>query len=298
MTAEDAFELKVNQQIERLQSRSFGVIEAEVAQKRIDWVAQNRMIVPPRPALSPRQAFELLFFTYMGLATQDLPVVAETDQQISWLSSNPCPTLEACLRLGLDTRQVCRSAYEKSTQAFLSQLDPQLRFYRSYQEIRPYAPYCRETIQLVDFSAMMAQAVAEAKISRQQGNKGYGAVLALGENIRIKSHDTAVSGHGPELHAELNAVRRAVRLTGDANLSGGILFSTCEPCPMCSSLAVWANLTTLVYGVSIQETASLGKARIRVSAQQIVEASPVHIDVIGGVLKEECRALYQEPPNY
>jgi tRNA(adenine34) deaminase len=290
-----AFELKVRQQMESLQSQPFRTIESQIAQKRIAWLEQNRLPAPDQSPLTPRQAFELLFFDYMGLSPQELPVVQETDRQITWLSKNPCPTLEVCSRLGFDTRRVCRSINEKSTQAFLSQLDPQLRFFRSYQEIRPYAPHCRETILRVDFNAMMAMAVAEARASRQEGNQGYGAVLALGENILVKAHDTAVTEHSPELHAELNAVRQAVRLTGDANLSGGILFSTCEPCPMCSSLAVWANLTTLVYGVSIEETASLGKASIRVAARQIVENSPVTIEVIGGVLAQECHELYQTP---
>lgn len=289
------FELKVRHQIELLQNHDFRAIEAEVTQRRLAWLEQNHPVQKEQLLLSPRQAYQLLFFDYMGLSQGDLPVVQETDRGITWLSKNPCPTLEACLRLGLDTRKVCRSANEKSTQAFLSYLDPQLRFMRSYQEIRPYALYCRETILRVDFKAMMALAVAEARVSRQEGNKGYGAVLVLGEKVLVMTHDTAVTEHSPELHAELNAVRQAVRLTGDANLSGGILFSTCEPCPMCSSLAVWANLTTIVYGVSIEETASLGKARIRVGARQIVENSPVMIEVIGDVLKEECRALYLEP---
>ena len=43
--------------------------------------------------------------------------------------------------LGLDTRSVCRGAYEKSTQAFISHMDPELRFLRSYSEIRPYSDH-------------------------------------------------------------------------------------------------------------------------------------------------------------
>ncbi len=144
----------------------------------------------------------------------------------------------------------------------------------------------------VDFVEMMAIAIEEAKISRQEGNKGYGAVVALGTRIIGKAHDTAATEGDPGLHAEVNATRQAVHTLGDANLSGAILFSTCEPCPMCSSLAVWANLTAIVYGISIQETARLGKARIQVSAREIVEKSPVMIEVIGGVLKEACKQLY------
>jgi tRNA(Arg) A34 adenosine deaminase TadA len=61
---------------------------------------------------------------------------------------------------------------------------------------------------------------------------------------------------------------------------------------MCSSLAVWANVTTIVYGISIEETARMGKSRIQVSSREIIDKSPVMIEVIGDVLQNECRALY------
>ena len=80
----------------------------------------------------------------MGLPLLDLGVTTESETAITWLSRNPCRTLEACTTLGLDTRVVCRAVYEKSTQAFLSGLDPQLRFLRDYEEICPHAPQCRD----------------------------------------------------------------------------------------------------------------------------------------------------------
>ena len=289
----DNFEVKVEQQIERLKSCSSQRIEREIAEKRMAWLAHNPPAAGQPAHTSPRQAFEALFFTYMGLETDDLPIVSEADTEIVWQSLNRCPTLEATRRLGLDTRQVCRAINEKSTQAFLSQFDPQLRFLRSYQEIRPYSNYCLERIVRVDFAAMMKLAIEEARVSRLEGNKGYGALVVRGHEVLGKAHDTAVTEHDPSRHAETNAIRQAVQTLGDGNLSGAILVSTCEPCPMCSSLAVWANLTSIVYGVSIEETARMGKSRIRVGAKEIVERSPAMVEVIGDVLREECRALYE-----
>ncbi|NMC80480.1 MAG: hypothetical protein GYA59_14055, partial [Chloroflexi bacterium] len=53
------------------------------------------------------------------------------------------------------------------------------------------------------------------------------------------------------------------------------------------------NVTSIVYGASIEETARLGKARIRVGAKEIVEKSPVMVEVIEGVLHSECLDLYR-----
>jgi tRNA(adenine34) deaminase len=63
---------------------------------------------------------------------------------------NPCPTLEACQKLGLDTQVVCKLAYEKPVQAMLSRLDPRLKFTRNYGALRPVSPYCEESIELID----------------------------------------------------------------------------------------------------------------------------------------------------
>ena len=92
---------------------------------------------------TPRRAFELLFFEQMQLDPRDLEVVAESADRIVWESRNRCPLQEACATAGLDTRTVCRRVNERATQAFCSRLDPQLRFHRSYTEIRPHADVCR-----------------------------------------------------------------------------------------------------------------------------------------------------------
>jgi tRNA(Arg) A34 adenosine deaminase TadA len=290
------FETLVQRHVLRLQSRPLGEIEREVAAKRCAWLERERPRLTARLAdqpLRPRRAFELLFFDYMGLAERDLPILADTPSEIAWSSENPCLTLDACGRLGLDTRVVCRRVYEKPTQAFLSAIDPELRFVRDYRTIRPHAPACRERIVRIEFAAMMRLAIAEARRSRREGNKGYGAVVALGDRVLAQAHDTAVTEGDPSLHAEVNAIRAAVRATGDADLCGAILFSTCEPCPMCVALAVWANLTTIVFGASIAETAAQGKARIRIPARDMVARGPAMIELVPGVLAAECLALYE-----
>jgi tRNA(Arg) A34 adenosine deaminase TadA len=296
----DKFEQRVQSQVERLGSKSFRTVEAEVTAKRLHWFDQHAERYTGRWEAghppSPRDAFEMLFFDYMGLSEEEVPVLSESPTEIVWASANPCDTLEACARLGLDTRVVCRAVYERSTQALISRLDPQLRFLRSYETIRPHADYCEERIVRLDFEALMALAVEEALRSRSEGNKreGYGAVVVMGNEIIGRGRDTVNVGPDPSLHAEVNAIRQAVQTVDDLNLSGAVLVSTCEPCPMCASLAVWANLSTIVYGASIEKTAPLGLSRILISAREVVERSPVMVEVIGGVLEEECMAVYQD----
>ena len=288
----NTFDQRVQRTIEQLQQTSQRAMALSITQKRMAWLDR---VLPERTGyehLSPRGAFELLFFENMGLDPDELPVVSESPDEIVWQSRNRCSLLEACLTLGLDTRKVCRPVNEKATQAFLSRLNPQLRFHRSYKEIRPHMDYCKEEIVRTDFAAYMQIAIQEAQHSKAEGNKGYGAVVVFDNQIIGQAHDTAVTEHDPSLHAEINAIRQAVKTKGDTDLCGAILFSTCEPCPMCASLAVWANVTTIVYGISIQETADMGRSRIQISANEIIARSPCSIEVIGGILHDECKLLY------
>lgn len=288
----DGFDARTKQQIERLKKTKLSTLEAKIAEKRVRWF-KNDYKRSTDLVVSPRSAYEMLFFDYMGLSEEEVPVVREDDNEIVWLSYNSCPTLEACKRLELNTRDVCRAVYEKSTQALISQLNPQLRFHRSYQEIRPYSEYCKEMIIRVDFEHYMQTAIEEARRSKAEGNDGYGAVVVFQNNVIGKAHDTVSTQKDPSLHAEVNAIRQAVNSLGDTNLCGSILFSTCEPCPMCASLAAWTNITTIVYGASIEETARLGRSRIRIGSEVVASRSPFMIEIIGNIRKETCMALYK-----
>jgi hypothetical protein len=129
------FTAKIDRKIERFRQEEHQTLEAEVANKRIAWFKRNYQGKSDGQPPSPRAAYELLFFEYLGLPEKEVAVLSETDTKIVWSSTNSCPTLAACKKGGLDTKTICRAIYEKSTQAFVSQLDPQLRFHRSYEEI-------------------------------------------------------------------------------------------------------------------------------------------------------------------
>jgi tRNA(Arg) A34 adenosine deaminase TadA len=284
------YKSKIEREVKRFKKSTFNEMESETTKKRVSWFKKNYQST--RVISTPRRAYELFLLEYLGLSEKEVPITLNTKSEIEWLSYNRCLTLETCKKLSLDTRIICRRIYEKSTQAFMSQINPQLRFLRNYQEIRPYSSHCKEMIIRLDFDQMMGMAIKEAKKSKRSGNKGYGAVVVMGNEIIGVAHDTAITGKDPSQHAEFNAIRQAVAKFGDANLCGGVLFSTCEPCPMCSSLAVWANLTTIVYGASIEDTAKYGRSRIRIGTNEIVTKSPVMIEVVANVLKKECEALY------
>jgi tRNA(adenine34) deaminase len=76
-------------------------------------------------------------------------------------------------------------------------------------------------------------------------------------HLLSQAYDTVLQKCDPTNHAEINAIRKATKKLRRLSLRGCILYSTCEPCPMCMSACIWAELDTLVFGASTMEDADL-----------------------------------------
>jgi tRNA(adenine34) deaminase len=285
----DPVDARAAQLIDQIRSGDWATIERGNLAERMAWWEGRAQ--PSHP--TPRAGYEAFVLGSLGVADDQVAIRSENDSAIFWERRDPCATLAASESLGLGTRFVCRRVCEKPAQAFLSHIDPRLRFVRDYVRLRPRGSGCREGIVRVDLEAFMGMALEEAHASRAGGDKGYGAVVAFGGDVLARAHDTGVTDRDPSLHAEVGAIRAAVQTIGSPDLCGAVLVSTSEPCPMCSSLAVWANVTSIVFGASIEQTARLGRSRIRVGADEIVSRGPAIVEVIGGVREAECLALYR-----
>ncbi len=62
---------------------------------------------------------------------------------------------------------------------------------------------------------------------------------------------------------------------------------------MCSAACIWAEISKIVFGASIEDTSKMGRKRILVSCKELIEKSPVKIEIIGGVLRDRCMELYK-----
>ena len=125
-------------------------LEQCVTEKRLAWLKANRgeAGIENDPVLD---GYVWFYEKYLGLSVpRDGEIVEHSRKRIVMRWWNPCPTLEACKKLGLDTREICKKVYQKPVQEFLKQIHPKLRFGRDYDHLRPYAAYCEEIIVLVD----------------------------------------------------------------------------------------------------------------------------------------------------
>ncbi len=118
----------------------------------------------------------------------------------------------------------------------------------------------------------------------------FGAVLVKDGTIEMSSANETRQLNDPTAHAELLAIRKLAADLEITNLSGYKLYTTCEPCSMCMSAAIWANIDELIYGCSIPEIVN-HLDQITLRADSINDYSFRKIKVRGGVLKDDCGKL-------
>lgn len=127
---------------------ALGVLERCVTEKRLAWI-DSQFASLPLSGYPVQDGFSVFFERYLGLAApRDGELVEASPERVIVRWWNPCPTLDACIKLGMDTRQVCRCAYQQPVEEMLKRIDSRLRFDRNYEAIRPHAPYCEEIIYL------------------------------------------------------------------------------------------------------------------------------------------------------
>ena len=78
----------------------------------------------------------------------------------------------------------------------------------------------------------------------------FGAVIVLNGKVISVAGNSVMKDKDPTAHAEVNAIREACRKLGTADLSGAVLYSSCECCPLCYAAAYWARVGKIFYAAS------------------------------------------------
>lgn len=101
---------------------------------------------------------------------------------------------------------------------------------------------------LLDYLRLANEA---AKKARASGNTPFGAVLVDAEgNVLITQGNAEGDMHDATAHAEFVLASRASRAYSKDFLWNCTLYTTCEPCPMCTGGIYWSNIGRIVYGIS------------------------------------------------
>lgn len=104
----------------------------------------------------------------------------------------------------------------------------------------------------------MAKDQAEKGMKSNEGGP-FGAVITDKDgNIISVANNQVLKNNDPTAHAEVQAIREACKKLNTHDLSGYILYTSCEPCPMCLSAIIWANIKEVYYACTRKDAGEIG----------------------------------------
>ena len=136
----------------------------------------------------------------------------------------------------------------------------------------------------------MARALELARRAGAACEVPVGAVLVREGAVLGEGWNQSIGACDPSAHAEMLALRAAAAASGNYRLVACTLYTTLEPCPMCAGAMIHARVTRLVFGAADPRAGAAG------SVFNLLQTEVLNhrIQIVSGVLAEECGALLRE----
>lgn len=104
----------------------------------------------------------------------------------------------------------------------------------------------------------IAKETADRGIKEKEGGPFGAAIVDKDGKIIATGNNQVLLKNDPTAHAEITAIREACKKLNTYDLSNYILYTSCEPCPMCLSAIIWSNIKEIYYGCTQEDAAEIG----------------------------------------
>ena len=143
---------------------------------------------------------------------------------------------------------------------------------------------------------LMRLAIAEAREGINAGHGGpFGTVIVKDGKIVGRGHNCVILLNDPTCHGEVAAIRDAGKNLGTFDLSGCELYTTGEPCHMCLCACMWANISKIYYGCTIEDNSIIGFRDGKFD--EIFGGRDKLGDYMLEIGRDECLKLFEEYKN-
>jgi tRNA(adenine34) deaminase len=133
---------------------------------------------------------------------------------------------------------------------------------------------------------------------KSQGAAPIGCVIVRDGRVIGEGSNEVGPQCDPTAHAEIVSIRRASTSIGEPDLSGATLYSTLQPCGMCTMASIWSKVGRIVFGAGRHQVhAMYFEDRHFDMMDFIKDAFRDDLDVIPAVLSKECAAIYWKPDD-
>ncbi len=140
--------------------------------------------------------------------------------------------------------------------------------------------------------------IAVAQKARDNGNHPFGALLVDKQgHILLEAENNVVTEKDCTGHAETNLMRQASGKYDADFLSTCTLYTSTEPCPMCSGAIFWGNVRRVVYALSQESLYEMTGTNVEdvlyLPCRELFGKGKKQIEVIGPVLEDEAKKVHE-----
>jgi tRNA(Arg) A34 adenosine deaminase TadA len=143
----------------------------------------------------------------------------------------------------------------------------------------------------------LRRAFVLARQARTGGHRPFGAVVASPRGLISEAGSTQTADGDPTGHAEMNAVRMAMKFAPRGKLREATLYASSEPCAMCAAAIFYSGIERIVFGFSEMKLRPLRNLTIRgagvsLSCRDVLAKAPARLAVIGPCLEDEAAEVH------
>ena len=137
-------------------------------------------------------------------------------------------------------------------------------------------------------------AINKAKKTYRNNEGGpFGATITDKEgNVIVVASNQVLKKNDPTAHAEIEAIRKACKKLKTYDLSDYVIYTTCEPCPMCLSAIIWSNIKQVYYGANKLDAANIGFRDDYI--YNYLESRDSNVLKMNNIDRKECLEIFEE----
>lgn len=139
-----------------------------------------------------------------------------------------------------------------------------------------------------DHGRHMAEAIALAREAVDRGDRPFGSVLVVDDDIVMRESNRVVTESDIRRHPELQLAHRARRELDESTRGKAVMYTSTEPCPMCSGGIRYAGFGRIVYSVSADGIAEFTGEEPATRSAEILDC-----EVVGGVSNDAGRSVHE-----
>jgi tRNA(Arg) A34 adenosine deaminase TadA len=129
--------------------------------------------------------------------------------------------------------------------------------------------------------------------AQEKGNHPFGALYVVDNRVVFTAENSVITDNDITRHAELNLVSKVTQDLDPVSLSRGILYTSTEPCAMCTGAIFWAGISKIVYGCSAVVLGEIAGGAFVVPCRDLLKYGKRQISVVGPVLGDQGAAIHR-----